>query len=135
MPFLRPVFLSRLAACVLAVPLVSPAAPAITALSASPQPATAGQPVTVSWATTNAATLVFNGTTVTGQSSITLPAPATPESWSLSASNPDGSTSRSILIEVLPAPRPTPPIRITEVLADRLVNLPSGAPPGTGGRA
>jgi hypothetical protein len=98
-------------------------APAITALSASPQPATAGQPVTVSWATSNAASLVFNGTTVTGQSSITLPAPATPESWTLSASNPDGTTSRSVLIEVLPAPRPTPPIRITEVLADNRAGL------------
>ena len=68
--------------------------PAINALTAAPSPATSGQPVTVSWTVLNANSITFNGSDVTGQTSTVISAPATPQSYTLTATNADGDWSK-----------------------------------------
>jgi Lamin Tail Domain/CotH kinase protein len=77
--------------------------PSVNSLTASPQPATAGQPVTVSWDVVGAVSLNFNGSDVTGQTSAVITAPTAPASYTLTATNGDGATTQSVLVDVRPA--------------------------------
>jgi hypothetical protein len=78
--------------------------PVINALTAAPQPVRVGEPVTINWNVTGATTLTFNGNDVTGQTSAVITAPATPQTYTLTATNEDGVTPGSILVDVVPAP-------------------------------
>lgn len=97
--------------------------PAINSLTAAPQPATAGQPVTVSWNVSGADTLTFNGQDVTGQSSAVITAPAVPQSYTLSAASAEGTATRSVLVDVLPAAIPPATVRISEVVTQNLTGI------------
>ena len=97
--------------------------PAINALSAAPQPATAGQPVTVSWTVANADSITFNGTDVTGQTNAVITGPATPQTYTLSATNADGTSTASVLVDVLPAAIPAAAVRINEVATENSTGL------------
>jgi hypothetical protein len=97
--------------------------PAITSLSANPSPAAPGQAVTISWNVANATSLSFNGSDVTGLTSTVLTAPAVPQSYAFTATNADGSVSRSILVDVLPAALPLPTVRINEVVTENITGL------------
>lgn len=97
--------------------------PAISALTASPQPATAGQPVTINWSVAGATSLSFDGLNVTGLTSRTFPAPAVPQTYTLTAVNGDGTATRSVLVDVLPAALPAPSVRISEVLTSNVTGL------------
>jgi len=97
--------------------------PSINALSAAPQPATVGQPLTVSWSVMGADTLSFEGTDVTGQTSRIITAPPVPQSYTLSASNGDGTATRRVFVNVLPAGIPPAAVRISEVMSRNLSGL------------
>ena len=97
--------------------------PAINTLSAAPQPATAGQPVTISWTVAGADTLNFNGSDVTGQTNAVITAPAVPQSYTLSATNADGTSTASVLVDVLPGSLPSPAVRINEVVTENTAGL------------
>ncbi len=97
--------------------------PAINALAASPSPAAPGQPVTISWSVANAVTLDFNGTAVTGLTSTVITAPAVPQSYTLTATNADGVSTRKVLVDVLPAALPAPVVRLSEVMTENLTSL------------
>ena len=97
--------------------------PVIVSLSASPQPAQPGQPVTVSWSVSGADSLTFGGTDATGEVSRTFPAPAVPRRYTLTATNEDGTATRSVLVDVEPAPLPPPAVSIWEVVSSNLTGL------------
>ncbi len=77
--------------------------PVINSITASPQPASVGQAVTINWDVTGASTLDFNGSGVTGQTSAVITAPATAQSYTLTATNEDGVTTGSVFVDVVPA--------------------------------
>jgi hypothetical protein len=97
--------------------------PVITAFSASPQPATAGEALSVTWSVEGADSVTLDGRDVTGFASSTLTAPSAPQTLRLTASNGDGTAGRDLRIEVLPAPLPPPPVRLTEALTDNTSGL------------
>ncbi len=97
--------------------------PSINSLSATPSPAVPGQAVTISWNVSNATTMSFNGSDVTGLSSTTITAPALPQAYTLSATNADGTVSRNVLVDVLPAALPVSPVRINEVMTENITGL------------
>ena len=100
------------------------ALPVIGSLQASPQPATAGQAVTLSWTLSGADRLVLEGRDVTGQSAATFAAPEVPSDYTLTASNADGSAARRLRVEVVPAALPVGTVRINEVVAWNAAGLP-----------
>jgi len=97
--------------------------PVISVLTASPQPATPGQTVAISWTVTGATSLSFDGTDATGQSSRVITAPPVPQTYTLTATNDDGTTSRTVLVDVLPGTLPAPAVRISEVMTQNLTGL------------
>jgi hypothetical protein len=98
--------------------------PVINALSADPQPATAGEPVTISWNVTGATALTFNGSDATGQTSAVISAPATAQSYTLTATNGDGVTAGSIPVDVVPASlQLNTGIHIAEILSNNVNGL------------
>jgi|GEM_PF-828065 len=98
--------------------------PVINSLTASPQPAAAGQQVTVSWDVAGASSLTFNGSNVTGQTSAVITAPATPASYTLTATNGDGAAAASVLVDVTPAQLDlNSGVFISEVMADNVSGL------------
>ncbi len=97
--------------------------PAINSLSAAPQPATAGQALTISWTVAGAETLNFNGSAVTGQTNTVITAPPVPQSYTLSATNTDGTSTASLLVDVLPGAIPSPAVRINEVVTENTSGL------------
>ena len=99
------------------------AVPLITRLTASPQPATAGQPVTLSWDVTGATTLSLEGRDVSGQTSAVVTAPAVPAAFLLSAVNGDGPATRSLLVDVLPAALPAAAVQLNEVVTGNVSGL------------
>ena len=97
--------------------------PSVNSLTAAPQPATAGQPVTVSWSVTGADSLSFNGVDVTGLTFTTVTAPPVPQSYTLTATNEEGTTTRKVLVDLLPAAIAAPSVRISEVLTQNLTGI------------
>lgn len=97
--------------------------PSISNVTATPSPATVGQPVTISWNVSNATSLTFNGTDVTGTTSTAITAPAVATSYPLVATNPDGTTTVLVRIEVTPAALPTPTVRLNEVMTNNTTSL------------
>lgn len=93
------------------------ALPVISSLQASPQPATAGQPVTLSWTLSGADRWTLEGRDVTGESAQTLAAPEVPTDYTLTATNGEGSAARRLRIEVVPAALPLAAVRLNEVVA------------------
>lgn len=83
-------------------------APTIPTFVATPASITAGQTSTLSWTTTDAATLsIDNGVgTVTGTTS-TVVTPPTTTTYVLTATNSNSSVTKSVTVTVTPAP-PTP---------------------------
>ena len=99
------------------------AAPVISTLTVSPKPATTGQQVTLTWDVTGADTLSLNGSDVTGQVSKVITAPALPSDYILIASNADGTATRSVLVDVLPAALPVVGVRLNEVVTSNVSGL------------
>ena len=99
------------------------AAPVISTLTVSPKPATTAQQVTLTWDVTGADTLSLNGSDVTGQVSKVITAPALPSDYILIASNADGTATRSVLVDVLPAALPVAGVRLNEVVTSNVSGL------------
>ena len=97
--------------------------PRIVAFSVSPQPATAGQSLSVNWTVENADTLSLDGRDVTGLASATLTAPFFPGRITLTATNAEGTSTSELPVRVVPAPLPPPPVRLTEAVTDNTSGL------------
>ncbi|BDU73592.1 RHS repeat-associated core domain-containing protein [Mesoterricola silvestris] len=79
-------------------------APALTGFTASPAAITSGDSTTLSWTAQGQTGLSLSGIgTVTGNSLVVSPPATTP--YTLTASNPAGSDSRSLTVTVHPQPR------------------------------
>src|SRR5215467_13753245 len=81
-----------------------PASPSV-ALNASPASAEAGQPVTLTWSSTNATSITLEPTVgrVAPQGSTTV-RPAESTTYTLSATGPGGSTHANAQVTITPAP-------------------------------
>lgn len=76
--------------------------PSITSFTASPNPITYGSSSTISWTTTGATAVMFNGTPVTANSSTNV-SPASATTYTLIASNAYGSTTNSVTVSLIPS--------------------------------
>jgi hypothetical protein len=93
-----------IAAAQLAPPRASPS----VALSASPVSAEAGQPVTLTWSSTNATSITLEPSVgrVAAQGSTTVK-PSQSTTYTVTAAGPGGSTHASAQVTITPAPPPT----------------------------
>ena len=89
-----------------AAQLAPPASPSI-ALSASPPSAQAGQPVTLTWSSTNATSITVEPSVggVTAQGS-TIVTPSQSTTYTATATGPGGSAHASAQVTIAPAPSP-----------------------------
>jgi hypothetical protein len=87
-----------------AAQLASPASPSV-ALSASPASAQAGQPVTLTWSSTNATSITLTPSVglVAAQGSTTV-RPSQSTTYTLTATGPGGSAHASAQVTIAPAP-------------------------------
>lgn len=76
--------------------------PSITSFTASPNPITYGSSSTVSWTTTGATTVTFNGTSVTANSSTNV-SPLVDTTYTLIASNSSGSATNTVTVTLIPS--------------------------------
>ena len=67
--------------------------------------------------------MTFEGTEGTGEVSRVVAAAPVPQSCSLSATNEDGTVTRSVIVDVLPAAIPAPAVRISEVMTQNLTGI------------
>lgn len=89
-----------------------PEPPVIDSFSASPEAFLAPGSSTLGWTVTDANSLSINGTDVTGQNQLVV-SPTTTTTYTLSATNDDGTVTQDVTVTVNPAPQ------ITSFTSDR----------------
>ncbi|MDC0259907.1 CotH kinase family protein, partial [Akkermansiaceae bacterium] len=90
-----------------------PEPPTIDSFAASPEAFLAPGSSTLNWSVTDATSLSINGVNVTGQSQLVVFPPST-TTYTLSASNEDGTSTQNVVVTVNPVPQ------ITSFISDRI---------------
>jgi len=90
-----------------------PEPPTINSFTASPEAFLAPGSSTLNWSVTDATSLSINGVNVTGKSQLVVFPPST-TTYTLSASNEDGTSTQNVVVTVNPVPQ------ITSFISDRI---------------